>query len=83
MGFSLNLPPFQFYMVGDNLLRIPLGGSDLNNFINSTQVFNVRTGLNFVFGWDKKQEKQDPSVSCPQYYRKQKTTHNSAKHKNK
>ncbi|MBS1507437.1 MAG: hypothetical protein JSS79_12390 [Bacteroidetes bacterium] len=83
LGFSLNLPPFQLYLVGDNLLRIPLGGSDLNKFINSTQVFNVRTGLNFVFGWDKKQEKQDPSVSCPQYYRKQKPTHTAAKHRNK
>jgi hypothetical protein len=72
LGLSLNLPPFQFYLVGDNILRLPLGGSNVNNFINSTQLFNVRTGLNFVFGWDKSQEKQRASVASPDYGRRKK-----------
>lgn len=50
-GFSLNLSVLQLYLVGDNLLRAPLSGSELNSFVNSTQFFNIRTGLNFVFGW--------------------------------
>jgi len=49
-GFSLNLTPIQIFMVGDNLL-LPLTGT-----INSVQFFNVRAGMNFVFGWDKKHE---------------------------
>jgi hypothetical protein len=59
-GVSLNLSPIQFYIVGDNLLRAPfsyLANNDLNSFANSTKYFNVRTGLNFVFGRIKSQEK--------------------------
>ncbi len=55
-GFSLNLSPIQIYMVGDNLLRIPFAGKELNTFVNSTQFFNVRAGMNIVFGWDKNHE---------------------------
>lgn len=51
-GFSLNLSVVQFFMVGDNLLRLPLSGSELNSFANSTQYFNLRAGLNFVLGWN-------------------------------
>ena len=55
-GMSLNLSPIQIYIVGDNLLRMPLAGKELNTFANNTKFFNVRLGLNFVFGWDKKKE---------------------------
>jgi Family of unknown function (DUF5723) len=50
-GFSLNLATVQLYLAGDNLLRAPFSGSEINGFVNSTQFFNIRTGLNFVFGW--------------------------------
>jgi hypothetical protein len=52
-GLSLNLAPVQIYVVGDNLLRMPLSvmaHQGMNNFINSTQVFTFRAGLNFVWG---------------------------------
>ncbi len=55
-GLSFNLMPVQLYIVGDNLLRIPgslIVHQNLNNYINSAQVINVRLGLNFVVGWDK------------------------------
>ena len=55
-GLSFNLAPIQLYIVGDNLLRIPgslIVHQNLNNYINSVQVMNVRLGLNFVIGWDK------------------------------
>jgi hypothetical protein len=58
MGMSLNLSPVQIYFVGDNLLRMPLSGSELNSFVNTTKFFNVRLGLNFVFGWEGKKEKK-------------------------
>ncbi len=62
-GVSLNLTPVQLFMVGDNLLRIPFSGGNLNTFANSTQFFNVRVGMNFVFGWDKKHDiKGDPTA---------------------
>ncbi|HCW07239.1 MAG TPA: hypothetical protein DGG95_07740 [Cytophagales bacterium] len=51
-GFSLNLAPVQIYFVGDNILRMPLGGMD--HYISTTKYFNLRMGLNFVLGWDKK-----------------------------
>jgi hypothetical protein len=54
-GLSLNLAPFQFYVVGDNLLNAPVSlitSQSVNNYINNTQYFNVRAGLNFVFGRD-------------------------------
>ncbi|MEK6780252.1 MAG: DUF5723 family protein [Bacteroidota bacterium] len=55
-GLSANMGPVQLYIVGDNLLRIPsslIVHQDLNNYINTAQVINVRLGLNFVFGIDK------------------------------
>jgi hypothetical protein len=55
-GFSLNLAPVQFYIVGDNLLRMPMSAivhKNINEFANRTQVFTLRAGLNFVWGWDK------------------------------
>jgi hypothetical protein len=59
-GLSLNFAPFQFYLVGDNLLRGPwamLTKGNINPYLNNMQYFNLRAGLNFVFGWDKAQEK--------------------------
>jgi len=53
-GLSLNLAPLQIYVVGDNLLRMPLSviaHKNLDEFINSTQVFTFRAGVNFVWGW--------------------------------
>ena len=53
-GLSLNLAPLQIYVVGDNLLRMPLSimaHQNMNDFINSTQVFTLRAGINFVWGW--------------------------------
>jgi hypothetical protein len=61
LGLSLNLAPFQLYLVGDNLLRAPLSiltQGEVNPYLNNLQYFNLRVGLNFVFGWDKTQEKQ-------------------------
>ncbi|MBK5278656.1 MAG: hypothetical protein JJE09_07315 [Bacteroidia bacterium] len=58
-GLSFNLTPFQLYIVGDNLLRIPsslIVHQNLNNYINTAQVMNVRLGLNFVFGRDKRDQ---------------------------
>jgi len=55
-GISLNLAPVQIFVVGDNLLNIPVvlaAKQELNPYLNSTQVFNVRAGLNFVWGWTK------------------------------
>jgi hypothetical protein len=52
-GLSLNLMPLQIYVVGDNLLRLPLSvmaHQNMNNFVNSTQVFTFRAGVNFVWG---------------------------------
>ncbi|GHN01988.1 hypothetical protein WSM22_34770 [Cytophagales bacterium WSM2-2] len=65
-GVSFNLAPFQLYMVGDNLLSIAMSGKELNNFTNNTQFFNVRAGLNFVWGWDRiKREKRPKDGSTP------------------
>jgi hypothetical protein len=55
-GLSLNLAPVQIYLVGDNLLNMPVllaAKGELNSYINSTQVFNMRLGVNFVWGWIK------------------------------
>jgi hypothetical protein len=60
-GLSLNFAPIQFYIVGDNLLRAPwvmMTDKNMNSYVNSMQYFNLRLGLNFVFGRDKVQEKQ-------------------------
>lgn len=58
-GLSLNLAPVQLYIVGDNLLKIPsslIVNQNLNEYINTAQVINVRFGLNFVWGWDKSEK---------------------------
>ena len=55
-GLSFNMTPLQLYIVGDNLLRIPSSlvvHKNLNNYINSAQVINMRVGLNFVIGREK------------------------------
>ncbi len=60
-GVSLNFAPFQLYFVGDNLLRVPIAiatQGNLNGYVNNLRHFAFRTGLNFVFGRDKNQEKQ-------------------------
>lgn len=58
-GVSFNFSPVQFFIVGDNLLRMPFAES----FFNSMQYFNIRTGINFVFGRDHVQEKIPTSNS--------------------
>lgn len=63
-GLSLNFAPFQLYFVGDNILRAPaslLFDGSLDSYVKSMQHFNFRMGLNFVFGWDKTQEKHPDS----------------------
>jgi hypothetical protein len=72
LGTSLNLPPFQLYLVGDNILRAAAGGKELNKFINSTQVFNLRLGLNLVFGWDKGPDKLGGYQPSPGFKSKRK-----------
>ncbi len=60
-GLSLRLSAFQVYFVGDNLLGAPLAiakTGEVNPYLNNMKYFNLRVGLNFVFGWDKAQEKQ-------------------------
>jgi hypothetical protein len=55
-GLSFNMAPIQLYVVGDNLLRLPgslILHKNVNNYVNSAQVINIRMGLNFVIGWDK------------------------------
>jgi hypothetical protein len=85
LGMSLNLSPVQIYMVGDNLLRMPLSGSDISSFVNSTKFFNARVGLNYVFGWvDKKSRTSvvDPSADDDKGLRR-KMYKNYAPQKNK
>jgi hypothetical protein len=50
-GLSLNLAPVQLYFVGDNLLSAPFS-------INSIQNFNLRFGLNLIFGAEKPNKKE-------------------------
>lgn len=55
-GISFNFAPIQIYLVGDNLLRMPLSlaaNQNLNSFLNNTQVFTLRGGINIVWGWTK------------------------------
>lgn len=59
-GLSFNFAPIQIYFVGDNMVRAPfsyLSNGSYNSFLNSTQYFNFRTGINFIFGREKTQEK--------------------------
>jgi hypothetical protein len=63
-GFSLNLAPVQIYLVGDNLLNMPVllaAKGNMNSYINSTQVFTARAGINFVWGWIKNTDDQTKS----------------------
>lgn len=67
MGVSFNLSPLQLYFVGDNVLKAPislLANKELNPYLNSMQVFNLRFGINWVFGWDVGEEKisHDPKL---------------------
>lgn len=65
-GVSINLAPVQFYIVGDNMLRMPLSlavKQDLNSFVNSTQFFNVRFGMNIVWGRNKGTDAKSSSVT--------------------
>lgn len=60
-GISLNFTPLQIYVVGDNLLRLPISTiihKDANEFIKSTQIFTLRAGVNFVWGWTSDDKKQ-------------------------
>jgi hypothetical protein len=60
LGLSFNFAPIQIYLIGDNILRAPLAimsDNNLNSYVNSTRFFNLRAGLNFVFGWDKTSER--------------------------
>lgn len=53
-GLSINLAPVQIYVVGDNLLRLPITLAStgyVNNYLNSSQLINLRLGVNFVWGW--------------------------------
>ena len=75
LGISFNLSPFQLFIVGDNLLRIPVSlitTQQLNAYINSSQVFNLRMGLNFVWGRDKSLDR--PSRNTKSYNSKTKGT---------
>lgn len=72
LGTSLNLPPFQLYLVGDNILRAAFSGKELNKFVNNTQLFNLRIGLNLVFGWDKGPDKLSGYQPSPGYKSKKK-----------
>jgi hypothetical protein len=67
-GLSLNLAPIQIYVVGDNLLRLPISvavNKNMNEYLNSTQVFNFRFGMNFVWGWmqDSGKKTEDKSFN--------------------
>ncbi|MGK7394328.1 MAG: DUF5723 family protein [Candidatus Cyclobacteriaceae bacterium M3_2C_046] len=59
-GISFNFSPVQLYFVGDNTLRAPLTlatQKELNPFLNSTKNFNLRFGMNLIFGYSKKQDR--------------------------
>jgi hypothetical protein len=62
-GLSLNFTPVQIYVVGDNLLRLPLSTAihqGATDFFKSTQVFTLRAGVNFVWGWADDVGKDNP-----------------------
>ena len=59
-GLSFNLLPVQIYVVGENLLGAPIylvKDQNLNSYVYSTQNFNLRFGINFIFGKSKPVEK--------------------------
>lgn len=64
LGMSLNLSPFQLYIVGDNLLSASMV-KDVNSFATQTKFFNVRLGLNFVIGFDKKDQRAAKEKGTP------------------
>ncbi len=60
LGVSFNVKPVQIYFVGDNLLRMPVSlvtSQQINDYVNSTKLFNLRVGLNFVWGRDPSLDK--------------------------
>lgn len=82
-GLSLNLAPIQFYVVGDNLLRLPFSvaaNKNLNEYINSTQVMNVRVGINFVWGWMTDSGKKIEDKSFNSKKKAVKTSSDKSKH---
>jgi hypothetical protein len=82
-GLSLNFAPLQIYVVGDNLLRLPISAiahGNVNEYINSTQVFNLRMGVNFVWGWMKDDGKKVEDKSYNSKRSKVKTSSDKAKH---
>lgn len=83
-GMSLNFTPLQIYVVGDNLLRLPLSVAankgDLNGFINSTQVFNIRFGINLVVGWTNEAGKKVEDKSFNSKKKATKTSSDKGKH---
>jgi Family of unknown function (DUF5723) len=72
LGASLNLPPFQLYLVGDNILSAAVKGKDASKFVNSTQLFNLRAGLNIVLGWDKGPDRLAGNEPSPKFKSKMK-----------
>lgn len=82
-GLSLNLAPFQIYVVGDNLLRLPFSAAankNLNEYFNSTQVFNLRFGMNFVWGWMSDSGKKVEDKSFNSKKKGVKTSPDKSKH---
>ena len=78
-GLSLNFTPVQIYVVGDNLLRLPLSAAmhqGATEFFKSTQVFTLRAGVNFVWGWTNDVNKDNPY----QGKKKVKTSSDKSKH---
>lgn len=77
-GLSLNFTPIQIYVVGDNLLRLPLSVAahqNVSDFLKSTQVFTLRAGINFVWGWTN-----DAAKNPYEGKKKVKTSSDKAKH---
>jgi Family of unknown function (DUF5723) len=65
MGLSFNFSPVQLYVLGDNLLMVPVtlvGGGSLNDYLNSSQLLTVRAGLNVVLGWDHSGAREDKAA---------------------
>lgn len=82
-GLSLNLAPVQFYIVGDNLLRLPFSAAankNLNEYLNSSQIANVRFGMNFVWGWMTDSGKKIEDKSFNSKKKGVKTSSDKSKH---
>src|SRR5262249_9439002 len=66
LGLSFNIKPVQLYFVGDNILRAPVSlitNQDFNNYIDRTKVFNLRVGLNII--WGRSQDSERPGYNRP------------------